>query len=301
MKTLRTRVGFVGLGTMGTPMVLRLLDAGYLVTVANRTQSRIDELVSHGAEAASSPRELAAKSDIVFTMLADDSAVRAVMTMPDGVLAGALPGSTIIDCSTISPSTARELATLAAAASAAFLDAPVSGGLEGARAGMLSMMVGGEHAPLDAAGPILAALATTITHCGKSGAGQVMKACNQVVVALALGALSEALVLGTKAGVAPGAILSVLGGGLAQSRVMDLRGPSMIRHDFAPRGKAAFQRKDLGIVLELARAHGVALPLTAVVDQLFGALVANGRGEEDHSAVLTVIEQLSNSTPSGVA
>lgn len=296
MMALPTRVGFIGLGTMGAPMALRLLGAGWHVTVANRTRSRINELRSHGAEVASCPQEVAAKSDIIFTMLSDDVAVRGVMTTPGGVLAGALPGSIVIDCSTISPLTARELATLAAAASVGFLDAPVSGGVEGARAGKLSIMVGGDQAALDAARPLLAALATTITHCGSSGAGQVVKACNQVVVALALGALSEALVLGTKAGVAPDAILSVLGGGLAQSRVMDLRGPSMIRHDFAPRGKAAFQRKDLGIVLDLARAHGVALPLTAVVDQLFGALIANGHGEEDHSAVLTVIEQLSNCT-----
>ena len=301
MNAVRPRVGFIGLGTMGVPMVCRLLEAGWHVTVFNRTQSRAKEVVSRGAEAVSSAREVAAQSDILFTMLSDDSAVRRVLTTQEGVLAGALPGSTVIDCSTISPLTARELAALAAAAKVDFLDAPVSGGVEGARAGTLSIMVGGENAPFDAARPVLAALATTITHCGKSGSGQVVKACNQVVVALALGALSEALVLGTKAGVAPDAILSVLGGGLAQSRVMDLRGPSMIRHDFAPRGKAAFQRKDLGIVLELARAHGVALPLTAVVDQLFGALLANGRGEEDHSAVLTVIEQLSNAAPAALA
>ncbi len=290
------RVGFVGLGTMGAPMASRLLAAGSPLTVFNRTPSPAAELAAHGARRAETPAEVAANSDIIFTMLSDDAAVRRVMTSPDGVLAGAAAGVTVIDCSTISPLTARDLAPLAAARSVAFLDAPVSGGVEGARAGTLSIMVGGERAAFAAAEPVLAALAKTITYCGPSGAGQVVKACNQVVVALALGALSEALTLGTKAGVAPEAILSVLGGGLAQSRVMDLRGPSMIRHDFAPRGKATFQRKDLGIVLELARAHGVAVPLTAVVDQLFGSLIANGRGEEDHSAVLTVIEQLSNVT-----
>jgi 2-hydroxy-3-oxopropionate reductase len=174
------------------------------------------------------------------------------------------------------------------------LDAPVSGGDKGAIAGTLSIMVGGAAEDFQRAAPVFAALGQTVTHCGPSGAGQTVKACNQVVTALVMEAVCEALVLGSKAGVDPEIILKVLGGGLAQTRVMDLRGPTMIRHEFTPGFKARLHRKDLGIILQTARENGVSLPVSALVDQLFTSLVEAGKGELDHSALLTVVEALSN-------
>ena len=291
------RIGFIGLGIMGKPMARNLLKAGYALTVFNRSRPAVDELIAAGARPAASLREVAEQSDAVITMLPDSPDVEGVVMGESGVLAGARAGLLLIDMSTISPLVTRRLAAEAQQRGVQMLDAPVSGGEEGAIAGTLSIMVGGDVFGFERARPIFETLGTTITYCGPSGAGQTAKACNQVAVALIIAAVSEALVLGTKAGVAPEIILQVLGGGLAQNRVLELRGPNMIRHRFEPGGKARFHRKDLGIVLDIARAYGVSLPTTAVVDQLFAALIAAGRGDWDHSALMTVIEALSGTTP----
>jgi 2-hydroxy-3-oxopropionate reductase len=286
-------IGFIGLGIMGRPMVKNLLRAGYPVVAYNRSQPAIDEVAAAGAQAADSVAAVAAKCGVVITMLPDTPDVLTVWRGEDGLLARARPGALLIDMSTIAPPASVELAAAAATRGLAALDAPVSGGDKGAIAGTLSIMVGGEAADFERARPIFAAMGKTIVHCGPAGAGQTVKACNQIVVALVIGAVSEALVLGAKAGVSPTTILEVLGGGLAQNRVMELRGPNMVRGVFEPGFKARLHHKDLGLILDAARRHGASLPLTALVSQLFTQLVATGRGELDHSALLTVIEDAS--------
>jgi 2-hydroxy-3-oxopropionate reductase len=286
------RVGFIGLGIMGQPMARNLLKAGFSLIVHNRHQSVTNEFVAAGARAALLPREVAADSDVVITMLPDTPVVEEVLTGPDGVLAGARQGLVVIDMSTISPVTTRALAVRLAQQGVQMLDAPVSGGDRGAIAGTLSIMVGGPAEAFQRCLPIFQALGRTIVHVGESGAGQVVKACNQIVVALTIEALGEALVLGSKAGVDPANILRVLGGGLAANRFMEQRGPSMLARDFAPGGRVRFHHKDLGIALALACASGVSLPVTALVDQMFASLEASGRGDLDHSALLLYLEEL---------
>jgi 2-hydroxy-3-oxopropionate reductase len=288
------RIGFIGLGLMGKPMARNLLRAGFHVTVFNRSQRAIEELVTEGAAPGASPEHVANQSDIVITMLPDTPDVEAVVQGPRGIAAGAQPGSLLIDMSTISPLVTQRLADALQQQHIHMLDAPVSGGDIGAINGTLSIMVGGSKEDFERAQPVFSALGKTITHCGPNGAGQIVKACNQVVVALIIEAVAEGLILGAKAGVDPAVILQVLGGGLAQNRVMDLRGPTMIRHHFAPGGKAQFQHKDLGIALQLARDYNVSLPMTALVDQLFTTLIASQQGGLDHSALLMVLEKLSN-------
>jgi 2-hydroxy-3-oxopropionate reductase len=286
------RIGFIGLGIMGQPMARNLLKAGFPLTVHNRRQAVTDEFVAAGAEAALLPREVAAASDVVITMLPDTAVVEEVLTGPDGILEGARAGLVVIDMSTISPVTTRTLAARLAQQGVQMLDAPVSGGDRGAIAGTLSIMVGGPAETFQRCLPIFQALGKTIVHVGESGAGQVVKACNQIVVALTIEAIGEALVLGSKAGVDPANILRVLGGGLAANRFMEQRGPSMLARDFAPGGRVRFHHKDLGIALALARASGVSLPVTALVDQMFASLEASGRGDLDHSALLLYLEEL---------
>lgn len=286
------RIGFIGLGIMGQPMARHLLNAGFPLTVHNRRQSVTDEFVAAGAQAAQLPREVAASSDVVITMLPDTAVVEEVLTGPDGVIEGAHEGLVVIDMSTISPVTTRALAGRLARGGVQMLDAPVSGGDKGAILATLSIMAGGPQATFQRCLPIFQALGRTIVHVGESGAGQVVKACNQIVVALTIEAIGEALVLGTKAGVEPKNILHVLGGGLAANRFMEQRGPSMLAHDFAPGGRVRFHHKDLGIALALARASGVSLPVTALVDQMFASLEASGRADLDHSALLLYLEEL---------
>src|SRR6266852_7321083 len=288
------RIGFIGLGLMGKPMARHLLSAGFPLTVFNRSQPAIDELEREGAQAASSPRAVAEQSDIVITMLPDGPDVEAVVEGPGGLLAGAREGMLLIDMSTISPITTRYLASVLEPHGVRALDAPVSGGEEGAKSATLSIMVGGSEEDFQRAQPLFSVLGKTITYCGPGGSGQIVKACNQVLVALIIEAISEALVLGAKAGVAPDIILKVLSGGLAQNRFLDLRGSSMIQHSFEPGGKAAFHLKDLKIAKQVAQECSVVLPMGTLVEQLFTALVASGKGDLDHSALLTVIESLSN-------
>ena len=288
----RPCVGVIGLGIMGAPMARNLLRAGFPLVVWNRTPQRADALVEEGAARAASPREVAERAAVTITMLSDSPDVAEVLRAPDGVLAGIGAGDVVIDMSTIEPRVARELAAEAAARGALMLDAPVSGGDTGAIAGTLSIMVGGDADALARVRPVLEALGTRITHVGPSGAGQVVKACNQIVVAMTLTALGEALVLGSKAGVDPAAIVEALGGGLAWSRVLEVRGPKLLARDFDPGFKLDLHAKDLAIVLATARELGVALPGTAVVDQLFHAEQSRGHGEADNSTVVRAIEAL---------
>ncbi len=284
-------VGFIGLGIMGKPMARHLLDAGYALTVYNRSRGPVDELAAEGATAAASPREVAERAEIVITMLPDSPDVQAVVTGEDGVLRGARQGGLIIDMSTISPIVARELAARASEQGVGMLDAPVSGGDVGARNATLSIMAGGSAEDYARAEPLFRTMGKTITHVGPAGSGQVVKACNQVVVALVLEAVSEALVLGSKAGVDPATIIQVLSGGMAATRVMEMRGPNFLEHNFTPGFKVNLHHKDLGIALATAREYGVSLPLTGIVEQMLQALRTRGMGDQDHSALLTLTEE----------
>lgn len=288
------RIGFVGLGIMGQPMASNLMKAGYRLVVHNRSRGKAEELTSEGAEVAESPREVAESCGIVFTMLSDPPVVREVVAGVDGLLEGAGEGSLLVDMSTSSPVLARELAASAREQGVRMLDAPVSGGDVGAVDGKLSIMVGGSEEDFGRAKPLFEAMGKTVTHVGENGAGQTVKACNQIVVALVIEAVSEALVLGSKAGVDPAQVLDVLSGGLAANSIMQVKREKFLSHDFEPGGKAEFHRKDLGIALDAGKEFGVPLPVTAIVDQMFGALIARGRSGWDQSALLTLIEEWSD-------
>src|SRR6266699_4396624 len=283
-------IGFIGLGIMGKPMAHNLLRAGFPVIVHNRHQEVTDEFIAAGASSGARPRDVAASCDVLITMLPDSPQVEEVLVGTDGVIEGAHVGLIVIDMSTISPIVTRTLAARLAAHGIVMLDAPVSGGDKGAIAGILSIMVGGDEDTFKRCLPIFQALGKTIVHVGENGAGQIVKACNQIVVALTIEAVSEALVLGSKAGVDPAKILQVLGGGLAANRVMEVRGPNFLQHNFQPGFKIALHHKDLGIALSAGREYGVPLPVTALVDQMLQALKQRGQGEQDHSAILTLIE-----------
>jgi 2-hydroxy-3-oxopropionate reductase len=286
------RVGFIGLGIMGMPMARNLMEAGYELTVHNRSPEKAEELGKEGAAVAATPREVAENSDVVITMLPDSPQVREVVAGEDGVLEGISEGALLIDMSTISPVVTEELAEAVKEKGASMLDAPVSGGDVGAIEGTLSIMVGGEEADFQRAKPLFEAMGKTITHVGPTGAGQVTKAANQVVVALTIEAVSEALVLGSAGGVSPEKILEVLGGGLASNKVMEVKREKFLSHTFEPGFRSELHHKDLGIALAAGREYGVVLPATAVVDQLFEALITRGRGGWDHSALLSLIEDL---------
>jgi 2-hydroxy-3-oxopropionate reductase len=285
-------IGFIGLGIMGRPMAHNLLKAGFALIVHNRHQEVTDEFIAAGARAVSRPGELAAASDVVITMLPGPAEVEEVLSGPGGVIEGAHARLVAIDMSTTSPLATSTLVARMAGHGISMLDAPVSGGEKGASAGTLSIMVGGDENAFERCLPVFEAMGKTIVHVGGSGAGQVVKACNQIVVALVIEAVSEALVLGSKAGVDPAKILQVLGGGLAANRVMELRGASMLAHDFAPGGRVRFHHKDLAFALETARRFGVPLPVTAQVDQMFASLEVKGLGDLDHSALLLYLEEL---------
>jgi 2-hydroxy-3-oxopropionate reductase len=287
-------VGFIGLGVMGLPMARNLLAAGTKLVVHSRSRGPVDELVTLGATGVDSPREVAAASEVTILMLPDDAAVGSVVEGSGGVFEGAAAGLLLIDMSTVSPGLSRRLAARAAKQGVAMLDAPVSGGDVGAREGTLSIMVGGTTDAHARALPLFEILGRTIVHVGESGSGQVVKACNQVVVALTIEAVAEALVLASRSGVAPETVVQVLSGGLAGSRVLEVRGPNMLHHRFEPGFAIDLHHKDLGIALSTARENGVSLPVTALVDQMFASLRRHGRGRLDHSALLTHIEGLAD-------
>ena len=286
------RVGFVGLGVMGRPMAENLLAAGHELTVASRSPGPVEALVAAGASAGANPAEAARGAEAVITMLPDGAAVAAVCEGEDGVFAGAAPGTLVIEMSTIAPAQARQLAAAGAERRLAVLDAPVSGGDVGARAGTLSIMVGGEGAAFERARPLFEVLGATVIRVGAAGAGQVVKACNQVVVALTIEALAEALTLGEAAGVDGATILDALGGGLAANRVMEVRRENLLGREFAPGFRVELHRKDLGIALDAAAELGVELPATPIVAELMDRLREQGRGGEDHTALLAAVEGL---------
>ena len=285
-------IGFIGLGVMGAPMARNLLAAGHDLVVHSRSPEPVDALAAEGAQAAGGPSEVAQRSDVVITMLPDSPAVEAVVLGEGGVLDGAREGALLVDMSTIHPTVSIAVAKAAAERGVAALDAPVSGGDVGAREGTLSIMVGGRAEDVERARPLLEVLGKTIVHVGDAGAGQVVKACNQVVVALTIAAVSEALVLGSKAGVEPDRILDVLGGGLAANKVMEVRRRNFLEHDFTPGFRIDLHHKDLNIALESGDAYGVPLPVTAAVQQLMRALRASGHGGDDHSGLLRIVEEL---------
>ena len=286
-----TRIGFIGLGVMGAPMARNLLAAGFEVLAWNRSPGPLAELVEAGADGAGSAAAVAAEADVLITIVSDDAALRQVLGGPDGALAAARGGSLVIDMSTVSPALARELAATARQRGVGFLDAPVSGGDVGAREGTLSIMVGGEASDVERARPVFAVLGSRVTHVGGAGAGQVAKACNQVVVATIYAGLAEALVLGSKLGADPAAILDALGGGMAANRIMEVRRDNFLGHDFSPGFKIDLHHKDLEIALAASGEVDAPLPLTAEVQQMFRALRAAGHGDEDDSALLRIAEQ----------
>ena len=287
------RVGFAGLGVMGAPMAANLLAAGHDVIVFNRSPAPAEELAAKGARRAASLAELAEGADVIVTMLSDDAAVRAVVGGDEGLIALARPGSLIVDMSTVSPGLARELGAAAAERGVGMLDAPVSGGDVGAREGTLSIMVGGGAADLERARPLFEVLGSNVVHVGGPGAGQVVKACNQVLVAVTIAGVSEALVLGSKLGVEPSTILDVLSKGLAGNRVMEVRRSNFLEHSFHPGFKVDLHHKDLAIALGSAADADVSLAMAAITQQMFQALRARGRGGDDHSALLRVVEEQS--------
>jgi 2-hydroxy-3-oxopropionate reductase len=284
-------VGFIGLGIMGKPMAENLIEAGYDLVAYNRTSEKAGEL--DGATVAETPREVAEQSDITITMLPDSPQVEEVLAGEDGVLEGIKEGALIVDMSTISPVVTEELSEKAKEKGASMLDAPVSGGDVGAIEGTLSIMVGGSEGDFERARPLFEIMGGTVTHVGPVGTGQVVKAANQIVVALTIEAVSEALVLGSKGGVAPEKILDVLGGGLAGNKVMEVKREKMLEHSFDPGFRVELHHKDLGIALAAGREYGVTLPVTAIVDQMLETLKMRGRGDQDHSALLTLIEESS--------
>jgi 2-hydroxy-3-oxopropionate reductase len=286
------KVGFVGLGIMGKPMARNLLNAGYALVVHNRSRAAVDELVRDGAEEAWSPREVAARSDVVITMLPDSPDVELVALGADGLLEGAHEGLVHIDMSTIAPAVAVRVAVALSGKGVRCLDAPVSGGDVGAQQGTLSIMVGGEESTFREIEPILGRLGRSVVLCGPNGAGQTVKACNQVLVAVTIAGVSEALTLGAKAGVDPATIVQVLSGGLARCGVLENRGQRMVRGDFQPGFRIRLHYKDLNIIRQTSKDFAVPLPTTAAVHELFATAVAWNRGELDHSGLLTVLEDL---------
>jgi 2-hydroxy-3-oxopropionate reductase len=286
------RIGFIGLGIMGKPMAANLLAAGYPLTVHSRGRGPVDELAGLGASPATSARDVAAASDVVITMLPDSPDVEAVVLGPDGVGDGIAPGALYVDMSTIAPAVSRSIAVTLAERDVEAVDAPVSGGETAARAGELSIMAGGSDEAVARAQPIFDVLGKATTHIGPPGAGQVAKAANQVVVALTIQAVAEALVLARKAGADPARVRAALLGGFAQSRVLDVHGQRMLDGAYDPGFKLRLHRKDLAIALQLSREQEVPLLATAQAAQLMDALLAGGAGERDHSAMVTLYEQL---------
>jgi 2-hydroxy-3-oxopropionate reductase len=286
------KIGFIGLGIMGKPMARNLVEAGYELVVYNRSWAAVEELAGKGAKAAEGSKAVGEACDTVITMLPDSPQVEEVLIGENGVFEGVAEDTLLIDMSTISPVVTENLARKARELGASMLDAPVSGGESGAEAGTLSIMVGGSQDDFERARPLFEVMGKTIVHVGTSGTGQVVKACNQIVVALTIEAVSEALVLGSKAGASPAKVIQVLSGGLAANKIMEAKSENFLRHEFNPGFRLELHRKDLGIALAAGREYGVPLPVTAIVDQVMETLVAKGLGNEDHSAMLTFIEDL---------
>jgi 3-hydroxyisobutyrate dehydrogenase-like beta-hydroxyacid dehydrogenase len=291
-----TTVGFVGLGIMGLPMASNLLNAGYRVVGYNRSDDPVETLVERGGEAGDSPADTATRSDVVVTCLPDSPDVTEVVLgegdEPDPVVDGLSAGMTLVDTSTISPTVTERVAEELDGMDVSMLDAPISGGEKGAVEGTLSIMVGGDEATLDATRPVLDVMGATVTHCGPSGAGQVTKACNQIVVACTNVAVSEALVFAEKAGADLDAVVSAISGGAAGCWTLDNRAPRMIRGNFEAGFFADYQYKDLRIATNAGEAFGAPMPATELSHELYKSMVENGMGRDDNSGVMQVVELL---------
>ena len=277
---------------MGRPMALNLVRAGYRLTVHNRSQGGVDALAAAGARRAVSPKEVAAASDVVITMLPDSPDVEQVVLGTDGLIDGVRFGTLLVDMSTINPLVSRKLGDAMAARGAAMLDAPVSGGEKGAVDGALSIMVGGENSDVERARPLFDVMGRTVTHMGPLGSGGFTKLANQIIVAVNLSAIGEALVLGARSGVDPEKMIQALSGGMAASRCLEMKGGKILSGDFEPGFKIDLHAKDLRLVRQTADALGVAIPTTALVEQYLTALRTRGKGGEDHSAIIRFFEDL---------
>lgn len=283
------RIGFIGLGIMGKPMAGHLIQAGYPVTVWNRTPSKTADLVQAGARQGTSPKDVAAQSDITVIMVADTPDVRQVVLGADGVIEGARRGGVVVDMSTISPVATREIAEALAARGIEMLDAPVSGGEKGAIDATLSIMVGGKPEIFERVLPAFQRMGKNIVHIGAHGAGQVTKACNQLVLSLTILGVAEAIHLARKAGVDPAKVRSALLGGFAQSRVLELHGQRMLDGNYAPGFRTRLYHKDMGIVTETGRALGMPLLGAGLAAQLYQIAMNEGLGEMDYSVLAKVI------------
>lgn len=285
------KVGFIGLGVMGRPMALHLLEAGHELSVYARRAEAAQPLVDAGAKACASPAEVAAASEVVFTMVTAGADVEQVALGEDGIVHGAKPGTVLVDMGTIPPGTARRVAAKLAAKGIETIDAPVSGGEVGARNATLAIMAGGKAEVLARVRPLLERLGKTIVHIGPSGAGQVAKACNQMIMVACIEAVAEALLLARQSGADPEKVRQALAGGSAGSRVLDVFGARMTAHDFKAGVEARLHHKDFGILMNEAATLGAPLPIAAQVWQQLNALMAQGWGREDSSALLRVLER----------
>jgi 3-hydroxyisobutyrate dehydrogenase len=288
-----TNVGFVGLGTMGGAMAANAARAGFAVKAWNRTPGRAADLEELGIAILETPAAVAAASDVVITMVSDTPDVQAVLFGPNGVAEGAGAGTLVVDMSTIAPSATRDFAARLAEKGVQMLDAPVSGGSEGAKKGTLSIFVGGDAADLERARPVLESLGTTITHVGPIGAGQAVKAVNQVILAGTYLGVAEGIVLALKSGLDVDQVVAALSGGAAQSWVLANRSGRMKDNDYPLGFKVALHRKDLGIALGLARENGASLPVTALCESIEAGLIGQGHADDDMSAVARAIRALS--------
>ena len=283
------KVGFIGLGVMGRPMALHLQRAGHDLHVWARRPASVAGLP---ATVCQTPAELGRRCEVVFTVITSSADVEGVALGTDGLIEGMVPGSVLVDCSTIAPDAARHIAARLAEQGVAMLDAPVSGGVQGAIDATLAIMVGGEAGVLERVRPLLECLGRRIVHIGPNGAGQVAKACNQMIMVAAIEAVAEAMRLAAASGVDCGKVKEALAGGSAASRVLDVMGERMVRRDFAVGIEARLHHKDFGLVLAAARQSAVPVPLAAVVDQQLNALMAQGWGRDDTASLLRVLEML---------
>ncbi len=288
-----SRIGFVGLGIMGRPMAANLMKGGHALHLHSRSGVPA-ELVAAGGVACGSPREVAERAEVVFTMLPDTPDVEKVLFGERGVAEGLTAGKAVVDMSSISPIETRAFAARVSALGCEYVDAPVSGGDVGAREATLTIMVGATEAGFERVRPLLQLMGRNVTHVGANGAGQTCKVANQIVVALAIEAVGEALLFASKSGVDPAKVRQALLGGFASSRVLELHGERMIRRSFEPGARIELHRKDLGLALASARQLGLSLPGTAAAQELFNACVAHGGARWDHSAMVKALEMLAN-------
>lgn len=287
------KIGFVGLGIMGKPMVRNLLKKGFDVTAFDIVEAAVQEMVEAGAKGAKSAKEVATDKDVVITMVPSGPIVRSLLQGEDGILAGVKPGTVIIDMSSVTPVESQEFNKLAIEHGCEFLDAPVSGGEPGAVAGTLAIMIGGEQSTLDKVTDVLGAMGTSITLVGPSGSGSVTKLANQVIVNLNIAAVSEALVLATKAGADPKKVYEAIRGGLAGSTVLDAKAPMMYSRNFKPGGPIRINLKDITNVMETAKALDLPLMMTATLLEIMHSLKATGHLMDDHSGIVQFYEGIS--------